>query len=200
VMVIDDAEGPGKPDGVLRFFAMPGGAKSVEFQARQLQSASAMFANEKHDYPKTIQYARERDELVATIAGDGKSDRYRFKRASGEAAPALEAADIAFAKDTAARGIEGWVAAFDPQGGMMGKHGRIEGAGIREAMGPLLETTKIEWAPFVSRVRGDIGFTVGKATFTGPEKSWRSTYVTVWKKQPDGAWKVIFDTGRPVNE
>jgi len=27
---------------------------------------------------------------------------------------------------------------------------------------------------------------------------WRSTYVTIWRRQPDGAWKVLFDTGRIV--
>ena len=35
---------------------------------------------------------------------------------------------------------------------------------------------------------------------TKPEDGWRSTYVTIWHRQPDGAWKVLFDTGRPVQE
>jgi len=81
----------------------------------------------------------------------------------------------------------------------MTKAGRVEGAdGIREVMSGLLASTKIEWAPIASAMRGDVGYTVGKATFTGKDDSWRSTYVTIWKKQPDGSWKVLFDTGRTV--
>ena len=199
VMVIDDGEGGGPADGKLRLFAMPGGMKSVEFGNADVKDTTATFSNPAHDYPKTITYVRDGKQLVATVGGDGKADTYRFAYTTMARAPALEAADIAFAKDTAARGIEGWVAAFDPKGGMMTKGGRAEGAdAIRGLMSELLATTKVEWAPIASAVRGDIGYTVGKATFTGKE-SWRSTYVSIWKKQPDGTWKVLFDTGRTVN-
>ena len=199
VMVVDDGDGPGKADGKLRLFAMPGGTKSVEFQSLAHEPASATFEAPANDYPKTITYARDGDALTATTAGGDKSDKFRYQRMTAARAPDLEAADIAFAKDTAARGIDGWVAAFDPKGGMMTKAGRVEGAdGIREVMSGLLASTKIEWAPIASAMRGDIGYTVGKATFTGKDDSWRSTYVTIWKKQPDGSWKVLFDTGRTV--
>jgi ketosteroid isomerase-like protein len=198
VMVLDDGDGPGTADGTLRFFAMPGGVKSVEFQKRDLQATAITFANDAHDYPKTIAYARDGETLTATLGGGDKSDHYRFERTTAARAPELEAADVAFAKDTAARGVDGWVAAFEPKGGMMTKQGRVEGAdAIRELMAPLLATTKVEWAPVASARRGDVGYTVGKATFTGKD-SWRSTYVTIWKKQPDGAWRVAFDTGRTV--
>jgi ketosteroid isomerase-like protein len=199
VMIIDDGDGGGPADGKLRLFAMPGGMKSVEFGAADVKDTTATFSNPAHDYPKTITYVRDGKQLVATVGGDGKADTYRFTHTTAPRAPALETADIAFAKDTAARGIEGWVAAFDPKGGMMTKAGRVEGAeAIRGLMSELLATTKVEWAPIASAVRGDIGYTVGKATFTGKD-SWRSTYVSIWKRQPDGTWKVLFDTGRTVN-
>lgn len=200
VMVIDDGEGPGKPDGVLRLFAMPGGTKSVEFKANALQMKSATFANPEHDFPKQITYAADGANLTATVGGDGKAETFRYKPVTRERAKVLEDADLAFSADTGARGIEGWVAAFEPAGGMMTKKGRVEGPdAIRELMSGLLATTKVEWAPIASGMRGDIGFTIGKATFTGKDDSWRSTYVTIWKKQPDGSWKVTFDTGRTVN-
>ncbi|HEX3475419.1 MAG TPA: hypothetical protein VHT91_10385 [Kofleriaceae bacterium] len=49
---------------------------------------------------------------------------------------------------------------------------------------------------------GELGFTVGKAAFTGAraEGSWRSTYATIWRHQPNGSWKVLFDTGRIVQD
>jgi ketosteroid isomerase-like protein len=65
-----------------------------------------------------------------------------------------------------------------------------------------LTSGRLDWAPIASGKSGDLGFTVGKATFTGakPDDGWRSTYVTIWRRQPDGAWKVLFDTGRVVQE
>src|SRR5258705_11418422 len=36
VLIVDDGEGPGRPDGVLRLFAMPGGMRSVEFRQRAI--------------------------------------------------------------------------------------------------------------------------------------------------------------------
>jgi ketosteroid isomerase-like protein len=203
VMVIDDGEGPGRPDGVLRFFAMPDGARSVEFRQRTLGEHAATFANDEHDFPKTITYqlAAERGGLDAVLGG-GKEIAYRFKRGTRAPAPELEAADLAFAADTGKRGVDGWVAAFAPEGGMMRKTGRVERAAIAEAMKPVLTSGRLDWAPIASGKSGDLGFTVGKATFTGakPEDGWRSTYVTIWQRQPDGAWKVLFDTGRVVQE
>lgn len=58
-MVVDDGEGSGPADGAVRIYSMPGGTKSVEFRARDLGASTVTFANEAHDYPKTITYARE---------------------------------------------------------------------------------------------------------------------------------------------
>jgi ketosteroid isomerase-like protein len=60
----------------------------------------------------------------------------------------------------------------------------------RHAPGP---AAKLAPSPELTR------YTVGKATFAGAD-SWQSTYVTVWKRQSDGTWKVLFDTSRSVNE
>jgi ketosteroid isomerase-like protein len=210
VMVIDDGEGPGRPDGVLRFFAMPNGKRSVEFRQRALGEHGATFANDEHDFPKTITYQLAADPggpggtgaRLEAVLGGSKQESYRFKRGTSERAPELEAADLAFAADTGKRGVDGWVAAFDPAGGMMRRAGRVEYAAIADAMKPTLGAGRLDWAPVASGKSGDLGFTVGKATFTAarPEDNWRSTYVTIWHRQPDGTWKVLFDTGRPVQE
>jgi ketosteroid isomerase-like protein len=203
VMVIDDGEGPGKPDGVLRFYAMPDGARSVEFRQRALGAHAVTFANDEHDFPKTISYQLAADGVsLGAVLGGGKQIAFGWKRGAPRPAPALEAADLAFAADTARRGVDGWVAAFDPKGGMMRRARRIEYEAIAQAMQPTLSSGRLDWAPITSGAAGNLGFTVGKATFTGarPEDGWRSTYVTIWRRQPDGSWKVLFDTGRPVQE
>jgi ketosteroid isomerase-like protein len=210
VMVIDDGEGPGRPDGVLRFFAMPNGKRSVEFRQRTLGEHGATFANDEHDFPRTITYQLAADPgapggggaRLEAVLGGSKQESYNFKRGTSERAPELEAADLAFAAETGKRGVDGWVAAFDPAGGMMRRAGRVEYAAIADAMKPTLSAGRLDWAPVASGKSGDLGFTVGKATFTAakPEDNWRSTYVTIWHRQPDGSWKVLFDTGRPVQE
>jgi len=202
VMIIDDGDGRGPADGVVRLIAMPGGAKSVEFRASTMTTRSARFDNPAHDAPKTVTYERTPDGLRAVLDIDGNRQiNFSFRPTKRQAAPELEAADRAFSADTLARGIEGWMAGFAPDGGMIRTGTRIQGEEIRAMMTGVLATTKVQWEPIASGRSGAIGFTIGKATFTGatPAGSWRSTYATIWKQQPDGTWKVLFDAGRPVN-
>jgi hypothetical protein len=204
IMIVDDGDDRGKPDGVLRFIAMPGGQRSVEYRQKEIAQKSALFANEDHDFPKTIRYFLEGETLRATLGGDeGQEEQFRFKRAKPGRAPELEEADRVFAADTAKRGIDGWVAAFDEEGWMMrGSGDKIERDALGEHMGPILSSGKLEWAPIASGRNDALGFTVGKATFTDAKGGERrlTTYVTIWRKQADGTWKALFDTGRIVQD
>jgi len=208
VMIVDDGEDRGKPDGVLRFLSMPGGQQSTEFRQRTIADQSALFANDDNDFPKTIRYAREGDALAATFAGDDeRKQEVRFRRAPTARAPELEAADRAFAADAAKRGAEGWTAAFDPEGWMLlGSGNKLDHDAMAEQMRPILTSGKLEWAPLASGRDGDLGYTVGKATFTATQGNAQgdarrlTTYITLWRKQPDGGWKALFDTGRIVQD
>lgn len=67
---------------------------------------------------------------------------------------------------------------------------------IREVMTKMMgEGFSLEWTPTGSEVAasGDLGFTSGtyKATMGGTME--QGKYVTIWKKQPDGQWKVRAD-------
>jgi hypothetical protein len=205
VMIVDDGEAPGAPDGVLRLIAMPGGRRAVEFRQRTIAGHSALFANDDHDFPKTIRYFLEGDALRATLGGgdDDRREEFRFRRAAARPAPELEAADRAFAADTAQRGAEGWAAAFDPEGWMIpGDGDKVDRDAIAGHMKPTLAAGRLAWAPIASGRNETLGFTIGKAAFTArePGASRRSSYVTIWRKQDDGAWKVLFDTGRVVQD
>lgn len=66
-----------------------------------------------------------------------------------------------------------------------------------EADGPTLA-----WTPTKGEVigAGDVGYTTGTSLLKGrgPDGKMverRGEYLTVWRKQKDGSWKVIFDTG-----
>ncbi|TMQ15893.1 MAG: serine/threonine protein kinase [Deltaproteobacteria bacterium] len=204
VLVIDDGDDPGRYYGVPRLFAMPNGARSVEFRRSTIGDGTATFANDEHDFPTTITYelAADRAGLAARLGGGGKLVSFRFKRGTRSPAPELEAADRAFAAATAQRGVDGWVAAFDPRGGMIRNARRVEYAAIAEFMTPMLRSGRLDWAPIASGKSGELGFTVGKGSFTGarPEDGWRGNYATIWRRQPDGTWKVLFDIGRFVQD
>ena len=199
VAIVDDADGAGPADGVLRFYAMPNGTPPIELRERTRASTESMtqivFANDA----KSIGYMRRGEDFIV------ETDHAMVPRIVGPtpSAPELEAADRAFSDDTGKRGVDGWVAAFAPNGAMMRKAGRIEGAAIGEGMKDLLAEGVLAWSPLASGKRGELGFTVGKATFTdgkSHEIEWRSSYVTIWARQPSGAWKVLLDVGRAVNE
>ena len=60
----------------------------------------------------------------------------------------------------------------------------------------------LSWTPARGEVvgAGDLGYTTGRSLFRGkgPDGQLverRGEYLTVWRKQKDGSWKVIFDTG-----
>ncbi|HEX5377781.1 MAG TPA: nuclear transport factor 2 family protein [Phenylobacterium sp.] len=52
------------------------------------------------------------------------------------------------------------------------------------------------WWPLLAGISrsGDLGFTTGPFTYDGRPGGY---YFTVWKKQPDGSWKWIYDGGPP---
>jgi len=60
----------------------------------------------------------------------------------------------------------------------------------------------LTWVPTKGEVlgAGDLGYTTGRSVFRrkgedGKIVERRGQYLTVWRKQPDGSWKVVFDTG-----
>jgi ketosteroid isomerase-like protein len=72
-----------------------------------------------------------------------------------------------------------------------------EWAPFFEPNGPTLT-----WAPTKGEAigAGDVGYTVGTSVFRSVGADGKVTvrpgqYVTVWKKQPNGSWQAIFDTG-----
>ncbi len=202
VLIVDDAEGGGPADGVLRLFAMPGGTSSTEFRHTTHSQGSVTFENPAHDDPKSITYARVGSNLTAELRGGSAPLKFAFGPAPRSSAPELVTADLAFSADAKARGAEGWASWFAPDGWMWRRGAKVEGPAIRESMEKLLAAGVLAWTPVASGKLGTLGFTVGKATYTGtaPDERWRSSYVTIWKQQPDGVWKVLFDTGRGVNE
>ncbi len=115
-------------------------------------------------------------------------------------------ADADFASAVASRNRERFLSFIADtttfNGGTPGEiHGRDavmqEWAGFFALDGPTLT-----WAPTHGEVigAGDLGYTVGTSTMKGKNAAGvmterQGSYLTVWRKQRDGRWLVVFDTG-----
>ena len=111
----------------------------------------------------------------------------------------LLSADSAFAAMSVARGAKAAFLAFAADeavtlgpGGTPMNHGRDA---IAAAFADFPADAILEWAPVAADVAGsgDLGCTVGEAAVTA--RQWYSKYLTVWKRQADGAWKFVADGG-----
>jgi ketosteroid isomerase-like protein len=119
---------------------------------------------------------------------------------------ALFRADSLFAFETAERGADGWAAHFLVDGVMYPSSGRIDGQGqIREFMAPALtpDGPSLEWTPTDAAVGagGDLGYTLGRwvTRVTTPDGGdsivGSGHYVTIWRRDSLGVWRVAVDIG-----
>jgi Domain of unknown function (DUF6265) len=71
------------PDGILTYFASPGGASPVPFRLVSASNRQAAFENPEHDYPVRIEYRRDGKALIAKISGPaGRNPRtWQYRRA-----------------------------------------------------------------------------------------------------------------------
>jgi ketosteroid isomerase-like protein len=121
----------------------------------------------------------------------------------------LMAADVAFDSAVAASRTEAWVGFFADSGRQTDRHGDfiIGHDAIRAHMAGFLGDTtyQLRWKPDHARVSGDgtLGYTMGRSETRQRQGDssvvvGRSRYLTVWRKQPDGSWKVDADIGTNV--
>jgi ketosteroid isomerase-like protein len=92
----------------------------------------------------------------------------------------------------------GWVEAFHrystPDGQMAGPGGIATVAASLEG-GPAGDRSLAWWPKLAGIARsGDLGFTTGSFSIDAARTP-RGQYFTVWKRQPDGSWRWVFDGG-----
>jgi ketosteroid isomerase-like protein len=119
-------------------------------------------------------------------------------------------ADRRFAGEVAAAAPEDrgavWAGWFAPDGRQIIPGRVVQGTrSIAELMGPAFATVgySLTWAPDLASASadGDMGWTSGRyeSRSTGPEgeKVGHGRYLTIWRRQADGGWKVALDNGVP---
>ncbi len=121
----------------------------------------------------------------------------------------LMQADRDFAAATAERGMEGWMDAYTADavrltmGGAVARGQqeiRVFDAGIFED-----PNVRLSWTPTDGGGFGDgrHGWTTGTSHMhpvdAPADTLWKGNYVTFWRLEPDGRWRVILDTGASDN-
>jgi ketosteroid isomerase-like protein len=110
--------------------------------------------------------------------------------------------DREFAKQSAARGAAAWQEMMAPNAAKPANGGRWL-IGLQEIgdnmMAAFASGFTLAWEPTRAQISrgGKLGYTWGRyhSAFHGTARD--GAYMTVWEKQPDGNWKVLFDTGDP---
>lgn len=143
--------------------------------------------------------------LVSTCAAFAQTDSKNLD--------ALRAADAAWLKTYEAKDVDKATAFCDDQGSLLWPNApRVTGkSAIAKATASAfaIPDFKLEWHPDQIAVArsGELGYTSGTYTWTfkdasGKPASDKGKYLTVWKKQGDGSWKVLldmFNTDLPPN-
>jgi ketosteroid isomerase-like protein len=121
-----------------------------------------------------------------------------------DAIRALRTADAAWLKTYEAKDVDKAVAFCDEQGSLLWPNApRAAGkSAIAKATADAFAIPgfKLEWRPDQIAVArsGELGYTSGTYTWSYKDSSGKPVfdkgkYLTVWKKQADGSWKVLFD-------
>jgi ketosteroid isomerase-like protein len=116
----------------------------------------------------------------------------------------LLALDREFDAATTRQGVDGWLSYFAPDGMMMpaGSDMVVGQPAIREFISKAFSTPgfSLRWEPVDAAVSGNLGYTYGISKVGHTDAAGKSTisygkYVTIWRKQRDGDWKIALDMG-----
>jgi len=125
-------------------------------------------------------------------AGTGQTDR-------DKALAALIEAERSFSRTSEKNGIREAFLTFLADKAIVFRPEPVEGRPIYEKMDPA-NPTVLTWAPEIAEVSasGELGYTSGPYEVRpgrGTEPTGFGHYVSIWKKQVDGTWKVLLDIG-----
>ena len=147
---------------------------------------------------------KARNRLIAVLLFSAISMSGSFGQAGDKASDALLAADAAWMKVYAAKDLEKSVAFFDNEGSMLPSNAPIAVGkdALTKFIGSAFTTPDYTLSWHANKVAvarsGELGYTSGTYDFSikdasGKTISDRGKYLTLWKKEADGSWKVLFD-------
>jgi len=112
-----------------------------------------------------------------------------------------------FARAVAKHGRAAFVTYFAENGVELQDGGGITTREEMKKQQPWPEGTSLTWTPVHADMAGtgDLGYTYGNYVFKSKDKAGKvianyGKYVSIWKKQKDGTWKVVVDMGNSSPE
>ncbi len=112
--------------------------------------------------------------------------------------------DRLFSKASEEKGFAGAFDLFTAQGARIFQNKRMPIEGKEAIIQFLADNVKgtVTWEPYFVEMSAsaDLAYTLGKSQSIRTSPSGKKVvsyghYVTIWKKQTDGSWKLVFDTG-----
>ncbi|HAX49119.1 MAG TPA: DUF4440 domain-containing protein [Ignavibacteria bacterium] len=127
--------------------------------------------------------------------------------AQGSNADALKKVDLEFSNLSKEKGVKEAFLVYTAENGVLLRPFMMPVVGYDEVKKFMEEgdnNFQLTWEPVYADVSasGEMGYTYGLYTAAykdekGVEQSTRGTYVSIWKKDKDGNWKFVLDTGNP---
>lgn len=140
--------------------------------------------------------------MLAAVASAGAWAHHKDGKAPAADAGAAVIAKLEhdFDAATQARGVDGWMEFMAENAVEGGAKPAVGRDAVRAATIENLKGGKLTWAPTHTEMfkGGAMGCAIGRWTFTPDDPkaaAFHGTYVTIWQKQKDGSWKVIYDAG-----
>jgi ketosteroid isomerase-like protein len=138
---------------------------------------------------------------MALSAHDAAADVEGAKRA-------IRIADLELAKAVADRSLQEFTALVDADAIFFGRDISRGRDAVSKAWLPFFTDRNLflKWHPnevYVSS-SADLGYSIGDYERIGKDASGNpvtatGTYVSIWRKQPDGRWKIVLDIGSPAS-
>ena len=146
---------------------------------------------------------------AATLAAQGGVAASRFDAAA--ARRAVQDADRELSRASQSRDVEAFLALLDADTVFVSESGPpARGrAAVREKWAQFFAPAgpSLTWEPYEGEVssQGDLGYTRGKFLFAGKDAAGkpvaeRGEYLSIWRKQPDGAWRMVVDSSVPATD
>ena len=119
---------------------------------------------------------------------------------------AIKLADLELAKAVADRSLQSFVSMVDDDAVFFGKDVSRGKDAVSKAWLPFFTDRNLflKWHPNEVYVwsSADLGYSIGEYERIGKDKSGNpetaiGNYVSIWRKQPDGKWKIVLDIGTP---
>lgn len=112
-------------------------------------------------------------------------------------------AERAFAKTMADRDLQSFAASIAEEGVFFSGNGALRGRkAVVDAWKVYFEgkDAPFSWEPEIVEVLGSGSLALTSGPVRNPEGKQIGTFSTIWRLEPDGRWRVVFDKGCPVCE